>query len=384
MLIKNGRIYTGTGEIIDKGDILIENGKIKAIGKDLNLEIDGEIIDAMGKNIYPGFIEAHSHLGLDEDAIGFEGQDYNESVDPATPQLRSIDSINPMDRTLKEAYEGGVTTANTGQGSANVLGGTFAAIKTFGKRVDKMIIKYPTGMKCAFGENPKRVYDNQEKSPITRMGTAAILREYLMRAKIYLEKKERAEDIMDMPEYDMKLEALIPVIKKEIPLKAHAHRADDIFTALRIAREFDLDISLDHCTEGHLIVDELVEENKPVIVGPTFGHRTKFELKNTDFKTPRVLVEAGLKVAITTDSPVIPVHHLPLCAALAVGAGLSEEEALKCITINPAEIIGIEDRVGSLEIGKDGDLVIIDGNPFRDVNYKVCMTVINGEIVYKL
>lgn len=382
LLIKNARIYPVVGPIIDRGDILIEDGKIKALGGDLGQPEGAELIEAAGMNVYPGFIEAHSHLGLDEEAIGFEGQDYNESVDPVTPHLRSIDSINPMDGTFRQAYEGGVTVANTGQGSANVLGGSFAALKTYGHRVDDMIVKYPTGMKCAFGENPKRVYKDQDKSPMTRMATAALLREYLMRAKIYKAKKDRAQDLGDYPEFDMKLEALLPVIEKKIPLKAHTHRADDIFTSLRIAKEFDLDISLDHCTEGHLIADDLAREGRPAIVGPSFGHRTKFELKNTDFKTARVLVEAGVKVAITTDSPVIPIQHLPMCAAFAVGAGLDEAEALRCITINPAEIIGIGDRVGSLEVGKDADLVIITGNPLRDVNYRVEKTIIDGRLVY--
>ncbi len=381
LLIKNGKIYPVVGEIIENGDILIEDGKIKEIGGNIEVE-NAEILDATGKNIYPGFVEAHSHLGLDEEGIGFEGQDYNEAIDPVTPHLRSIDSINPMDGTLKSAYEGGVTVANTGQGSANVIGGTFAAIKTFGHRIDDMILKYPTAMKVAFGENPKRVYESQDKSPSTRMATAAILREYLTKAKMYKKGKDLARGFSDMPEFDMKLEALIPVIEREIPLKAHAHRADDIFTALRIAKEFNVDITLDHCTEGHLIVEDLVKEGKPAIVGPSFGHKTKFELKNSSFTTPKILVEAGMKVAITTDSPVIPVENLPLCAAFAVGAGLDEMEALRCITINPAEIIGVADRVGSLEVGKDADLVIMEGNPLRDVNYNVVNTIIDGKIVY--
>jgi imidazolonepropionase-like amidohydrolase len=288
-----------------------------------------------------------------------------------------------MDISFKEAREGGVTTAVTGPGSANVIGGTFAAIKTFGNRIDNMIIKDPIAMKIAFGENPKRFYHAQNKSPYTRMATAAILREMLFKAKIYSEDKEKSlTDPKCAPTFDFQLEALLPVMRKSIPLKAHAHRADDIFTALRIAKEFDLDITLDHCTEGHLIADELAKENKNAIVGPSFGSRSKFELTNLTFDTPKVLYEHGVKIAIMTDSPVIPLEYLSLCAGLAVKAGLPEEEGWKAITINPAEIIGISDRVGSLEVGKDADIVIFKGNPLTDINHDVKLTIINGAIVY--
>ena len=245
-----------------------------------------------------------------------------------------------------------------------------------------MIIKEPIAMKVAFGENPKRVYNEQKKSPMTRMATASLLRETLFKAKTYMEKMENA-DPSKRPDYDMKMEALIPVLKKEIPLKAHAHRADDIFTALRIAKEFDVDITLDHCTDGHLIAEDLAKEGKPAIVGPTFGERSKYELKNKTFDTPRVLYEAGIKIAINTDSPVIPLEHLSLCAGLAHKAGLPMIEALKAITINAAEIVGIDDRVGSIEVGKDADIVIFDGNPIKDVDSKTYMTIIDGKIVYR-
>lgn len=383
LLIKNGKIYTMAGGVIENGSILIKEGKIVEVGKDIIAPLDAEVIDAEGRMVTPGFIDAHCHLGMWEEGIGFEGSDGNEMVDPVTPHLRAIDGINPMDISFKEAYEGGVTTAVTGPGSANVIGGSFVAIKTYGSRIDNMIIKYPVAMKVAFGENPKRVYNAQKKSPTTRMATAAILRDTLFKAKSYMEKKERAEDPSKMPDYDIKMEALIPVLKKEIPLKAHAHRADDIFTALRIAKEFDVDITLDHCTEGHLIVDELAKEGKPAIVGPTFGNRSKFELQNKSFDTPKILVEAGIKVAITTDSPVIPLQHLPLCAGLAHNAGLDEIEALKAITINPAEIVGLSHRVGSIEEGKDADIVIFDGNPIKDIDCKTYMTIIDGKVVYK-
>lgn len=383
ILIKNAKIYTMAGNVIENGSILVKDGKIEEVGEDVIAPLGVETIDAEGRMVTPGLIDAHCHLGMWEEGIGFEGSDGNEMVDPVTPELRAIDAINPMDISFREAYEGGVTTAVTGPGSANVVGGTFVAIKTYGDRVDNMIIKDPVAMKIAFGENPKRVYDAQKKSPMTRMATAAILRETLFKAKTYMEKKENAEEAKDKPDYDMKMEALIPVLKREIPLKAHAHRADDIFTSIRIAKEFDVDITLDHCTEGHLIVDELVKEGKSAIVGPTFGNRSKYELKNKSFETPKALVEAGVKVAIITDSPVIPLQHLALCAGLAVNAGLDEMEALKTITINAAEITGIADRVGSIEKGKDADIVIFDGNPLRDIDCKTYATIINGEIVYR-
>lgn len=384
LIIKNGYIYTMAGDIIEGGDILIDKGKIKEVGKDLVAPLDAKVIDAEGKMVTPGFIDAHCHIGLFEDGMGFEGSDGNEWVDPVTPQLRAIDGINPMDVTFKEAAAGGVTTAVTGPGSANVIGGQFVAIKTYGDRVDDMIVKEPVAMKIAFGENPKRVYESQKKSPITRMSTAATLRETLFKAQAYLEKKENAkEDPSKMPEYDIKMEALIKVLKKEIPLKAHAHRADDILTSIRIAKEFDLDITLDHCTEGHLIAEHLAKEGKPAIVGPTLSNRSKIELRNLTFDTPKVLHEAGVKVAIMTDSPVIPSQYLSLCAGLAAKSGLDEYEALKAITINPAEIAGIDDRVGSIEVGKDADIVIFDGNPLKDIDCETYATIIDGNIIYK-
>lgn len=384
LLIRNGNIHTMAGEVIEGGSILIENGKVKEIGKDIVGPLDAEIIDAGGKMVLPGLIDAHCHVGLFESGIGFEGNDGNEMTDPVTPHLRAIDGINPMDETLREAYEAGVTSAAAGPGSANVVGGQFALIKTYGNRIDDMIIDDSIAMKIAFGENPKRVYNGMKKSPSTRMATAAILRETLFKAKTYVEKQERAkEDKTKMPEFDMKMEAMARVIRKEIPLKAHAHRADDIFTALRIAKEFDVDITIEHCTEGHLITDELAKDGKAVIIGPTFGHKSKFELKNKSFDTPKVLKEAGVKFAIMTDSPVIPLDKLALCAAWAVNAGLEEEEALKAITINAAEILGVEDRIGSIEKGKDADIVIFDGHPLRDIKAKAAVTIIDGKAVYR-
>lgn len=384
IFIKNATIFTMVGDVIENGCILIEDGKIAGVGKDLIAPLDAKIIDAEGKTVSPGFIDAHCHLGMFEEGMGFEGSDGNEMVDPVTPHLRAIDGINPMDQAFEEAYMGGVTTAVTGPGSANVIGGMFVAIKTYGDRIDDMIIKEPVAMKIAFGENPKRVYESQKKSPITRMATAAILRESLFKAKDYMKKKELGqEDSSKMPDYDMKMEALSLVLKKEIPLKAHAHRADDMFTALRIAKEFDVDITLDHCTEGHLIADDLAKEGKGAIVGPTLSNRSKIELRNLTFETPRILNKAGVKIAITTDAPVIPLHYLPVCAGLAHKSGLDEMEALKAITINAAEITGIDDRVGSIEVGKDADIVIFDGNPIKDIDCQTEMTIIDGRIIYQ-
>ena len=323
-----------------------------------------------------------THLGLWEDGMGVEGADGNEETDPITPHLNVIDGINPMDRTFKEAYEGGITAVCTTPGSANVMGGQAAAIKTFGRRIDKMIIKNPVASKVAFGENPKSCYGSNDNTPQTRMAIAALLRENLRKAEEYLfdlKSAEEDEDI-DKPEFDIKL--LIPVLKKEIPLKAHAHRADDMFTAIRIAQEFDLKLTLDHCTEGHMIVEELLEEDYPLIVGPSLSERSKIELRNLTFETAGILSNAGKDICIMTDHPVIPLQYLPICAGLAVKYGMKQEKALEAITINPAKVLGIEDRVGSIEVGKDADIVIWDGNPL-EIQSNVLYTIIDGKVVYK-
>ena len=379
LCIKNGLIHDAVNREAYKGDILIENGKISAIGSDISVTEGTEIIDAEGLQIYPGFVEAHCHLGLDNYACGFEGDDYNEMTDIICPQLRGCDGIYPQVPTLKMAAEGGVTCVATGPGSANVLGGTFVAIKTVGKRVDKMIVKDPIAMKCAFGENPKRCY--RDKSCSCRMDIASKLRETLKRARDYMERKELAgDDISKCPVYDPKLEALIPVLKKEIPLKAHAHRADDIFSAIRVAKECDVRLTLEHVTDGSLIAEELAEENYPVAVGPTFGHATKLELINKSFETPGILAKAGCQVSIITDSPVIPQQYLALCAGFAVQSGMDEFDALKAITINPARHIGVDDRVGSLEVGKDADIVIADGSPLISTT-RIVKVLIDGNII---
>jgi imidazolonepropionase-like amidohydrolase len=382
LLIKNANIHTMADRDYENGMILIEDGKIKEIGENINVSNGTEVIDVHGRYVMPGMIDAHCHVGLFEGGTGKPGIDGNEIVDPVTPQLRAIDAINPRDIYFKEASEGGVTTISTGPGSANVIGGQFTIMKTHGDRVDDMIVEECSAMKIAFGENPKRCYGNIKKSPSTRMATAAILRESLIKAKNYLAKKEKAkDDSSKMPEYNMKMEELSKVINKQIPLKAHAHRADDILTALRIAKEFDVDITLDHCTEGHLIVDYLKEGyQKGTIVGPSLSNRSKVELQNLTFKTPGVLAKEGVKVAIMTDHPVIPIQYLPVCAAMASREGMDEDKALKAITINAAEILGIQDRVGSLEKGKDADIVVYSGHPF-DLRNKINMVIIDGEII---
>lgn len=376
--IKNGTLHTAVSKETFIADILIDGGKIVKIGKDLSAD-GAEVIDAAGLHVYPGFVEAHCHIGLDGYGIGYEGHDYNELNDPVTPQVQAIDGINPFDPCMKMAAKAGVTCFATGPGSSNSIGGTFAAIKPVGTRVDNMIVKFPIAMKCAFGENPKRCYQKQGIS--SRMTNAAKIREALNKAKVYKAKIEAAgDDASKLPAYDQKSEALIPVLNHEIPLKAHAHQANDIFTAIRIAKEFGVGLTLEHVTEGHMIVDELAKENLPLAVGPTFGHASKFELQNKTWETPGVLAKAGCHVSIITDAPVTPLHYLPLCAGLAIKAGMDEYEALRAVTINPAEHIGIADRVGSLEEGKDADVVIVDGCPF-DVTGVIKHVLINGEEV---
>lgn len=382
LLIKNGKVLTMAGITYEKGCILVEDGKIKEIGESIVETENMEIIDAKGGWVMPGIIEAHCHIGIMEEDKGFEGNDTNEMTDPVTPQLRAIDAINPMDTAFNDAVEGGVTSVMTGPGSANVVGGQFVFMKTKGKSIDDMIVKEPAAMKIAFGENPKRVYSGKGKMPATRMAIAALLRETLTKAAQYKEKKEKAlakgEDFTE----DFRQEAWLPVLNQEIPLKAHAHRSDDILTAIRIGKEFNLHMTLDHCSEGHFIPEYVAASSYPAIIGPTLTRRSKIEVQNKTFKTPGIVHKAGTLVALTTDHPVIPVQYLSKCAGLAAKEGLGIEEGLKAITINAATICGVADRVGSLEVGKDADIAIFSGNPmeiFTDTLY----TIIDGQIVYK-
>lgn len=378
-LIKGGEIHDAVHEKAYVGDILVKDGKIVRVAKSIKAPTGADIVSAEGLKVYPGFVDAHSHLGLDGWGIGYEGADYNEMNDIMSPHLRGLDGFKPMQPDMLAAARSGVTTVNVGPGSANVLGGTFVAVKTVGRRVDDMIVKAETAMKCAFGENPKRVY--REKGNSSRMSTAAKLREALFKAKEYEAKLTAAgDDASKKPPFDIRMEALLPVIRREMPLKAHAHAAEDIFTALRIAKEFNVLITLEHVTEGHLIAEDLAKENVPLAVGPSLTHATKFELRNKTFETPDVLSRAGCRVSIITDAPVIPQEYLPLCAGLAVKSGMDRFEALKAITINPARHIGIEDRVGSLEAGKDADIVLMDGDPFEVASQPVKVYILGKEV----
>lgn len=385
LVIKNARLLTMTENGSFVGDIRIDGGKIAEIAQ--NIDTAGcDVFDAEGMYAMPGIIDAHSHIGMWEDGMGREGSDGNEATNPVTPEMRSIDGINPFDRCFKEAVACGVTTAVTGPGSANVVGGTFVAMKLYGRSMDEMILKFPVAMKAAFGENPKRVYGDKA-TPATRMAIAAILRKALAGALDYAKKIENAkDDPSKMPERDLGKEALLPVIRRELPLKIHCHRADDILTAIRIAKEFNVRFTLDHCTEGYLIPDllkETIEETGAgIIIGPLLTDRSKIELRNVSFSAPKALYDAGIDFAMMTDHPVIPEQYLPVCAALAVREGLPEDAALRSITINAARITGIDDRVGSLEVGKDADIAVFSGHPL-DFKSRCVLCTVDGQVAHR-
>ncbi len=385
LVLKNGNVMTMAGPAF-VGDVAIENGKIVAVGQSLSYS-DAEVRDVTGMTVMPGIVDPHCHIGMWEDAMGFEGADGNECTNPITPELRAIDAINPYDRCFEEAAAGGVTTCVTGPGSANVIGGQFVAIKTYGDSVEDMVLRFPVAVKAAFGENPKRVYDGKNQTPSTRMATAALMRKALIEAQEYNEKLERGKaDPEKMPERNLGKEILARVIRRELPMKIHAHRADDILTAIRICREFKLRYTLDHCTEGYLITDKLKEalseDCEGIIVGPLLTDRSKIELKNLSFKAPKVLEQAGIEYAMMTDHPVTPEQYLPICTAIAVREGASEEGALKAITINAAKITGIADRVGSIEVGKDADIAVFSGHPF-DFRSRCVLTLVNGKVAHE-
>ncbi len=384
MLIIHANIHTMAGNTVEDGSIRIKGSVIDSVGGGQFVpEKDEAVLDAKGADIYPGFIDAHTHLGMWEDALTFEGDDGNEETNPVTPNLRAIDAINPMDRCFLEAVAAGVTSVVTGPGSANPIGGQLAAIKTYGHRIDDMIIKAPVAIKMAMGENPKSVYHEKNEAPSTRMATAAFIREQLFKAKRYMEDAERAKEDKDFdpPEYDMKCESMIPALRGEIEVHFHAHRADDIYTAMRIAKEFNLNYVIVHGTEGHMIADDLKAEHVRVLSGPFLSDRGKPELKNQTPACPGILASHGIMTAIITDHPVTPIQYLPLCAALAVREGMDHEEALKAITINPAKICGIDSRVGSIEKGKDADLTLFREDPLS-LNAKPELVIANGEVVY--
>lgn len=385
MLLIHGEIRTMEGTDYQDGYLWIEGTKIKEIGSmDACPTIEDEVIDLQNAKVFPGFIDAHSHLGMWEDSLNFEGDDGNESTNPITPQMRAIDAINPMDRCFEEAREGGVTTVLTGPGSANPVSGSWCALKTVGRRVDDMLINPFVGMKFAMGENPKSVYNGRNETPVTRMGTAALIREELKKADRYRQdlEKSKVDPDTDPPEYDAKNEALLPVLEGRMKAFFHAHRADDVFTAVRIGKEFHLDYVIVHGTEGHLIADLLQEDDVKVITGPLLTDRSKPELKNATIANPAVLDQNGVVAAICTDHPVIPIQYLPLCAGLAVKGGLSYDKALEMITILPAKIAGIADRVGSLKPGKDADIVVYTDDPLA-VTAVPKLVLIDGKIVFR-
>ena len=361
MLFKNATIYTMEQEPF-VGDFKIDKGVFTQVGKNLTANEGEDVQDLNGLFVFPGLVESHCHLGMEETAIRFEGNDVNEITDPITPNMRGIDGCNPMDETVELALKGGVTTVAAGPGSANVIGGTFFAYKTKGNCIDEMSIQNPLAMKAAFGENPKRCY--QGKKIDTRMQISALLRETLEKTKEYMKKKELGKDVA----YDQKLEAMISVVKREIPLKCHCHRADDILTVIRIAKEYDIKVTLDHVTDARCIIPQIKESGFPCICGPALTHKSKFELANMSFETPNELYKAGILFSIITDSPVVPQQYLSLSAALAAKAGLPEYEAIKAITINPAKILGLDNRVGSIKEGKDADFVICTKNILDTTN----------------
>jgi imidazolonepropionase-like amidohydrolase len=386
LAITGGRIVPITGAEIGSGTVLVTDGKITQVGDSVTIPDGAEVVDASGSWVLPGFIDAHAHVGVSEEAEGWAGQDTNEMTDPVTAQVRAIDAINPYELGFKDAIGGGVLAVNVNPGSGNPIGGQTVALKCWGRTVDEMALRQPSGMKSALGENPKRVYGEQKKTPSTRLGTAAVIRGAFVQADNYLRRIEaeeaRPEAERKPVERDLKLEALGKVLRREIPWRQHCHRADDIATAMRIAREFGYDLVIDHGTEAHLLADILAARDIPVIIGPLFTSRSKVELRNRSLANPGKLARAGVTIAITTDHPVVPINFLIHQASLAVKDGLDRETALRALTINPARIAGIDDRLGSLEPGKDADLVIWSGDPL-DVLSRATRAFIGGAEIYR-
>jgi imidazolonepropionase-like amidohydrolase len=382
LAIVGGTVWTGTGEVLDGATVVVQEGKIAFVGT-LPPPAGAEVVRADGMVVMPGLIDMHTHLGLHEEGVGWEGNDGNELTDPVTPQLRAIDAIHPGEPGLRDAVRGGVTTAYVTPGSGNVIGGQGAAVATDGSAVDAMVRRFPGGIKAALGENPKRVYRERKRMPTTRLGTAAVLREALARAQAYADKLARAGDDPDKrPERDLRWEALGQVLRGDIPLRVHAHRADDILTALRVAREFGITISVEHATEGYLVARELADAGVFCHVGPALSGRSKVELMNKDARNPVILQEAGVKVCLVTDHPVMPIELLPLAAGLAVREGMPVQTALRAVTALPAEDLGLQDRLGTLEPGKEADLVMVEGFPF-DIRARVRLTVIRGHVAHR-
>ena len=368
MFYLHAKIHTMAGTILEDGWMQVENGKILALGDGTPPAGCGDTFDCGGLSMYPGFFDAHTHLGMMEDGLTFEGDDVNEDSDPVTPQLRAIDGLNPLDRDFREAVEAGVTAVVTGPGSANPIGGQMAAIKTFCPDgcVDDMVLRAPVTIKMALGENPKNVYHEKDSGPVTRMATAALIREALYKARRYGEELEAAADASERPDFDMACEALLPALRREIEVHFHAHRADDIFTAIRIGKEFHLDFVIVHCTEGHEIAARLAREGVRALCGPVLSERSKPELRRLTPACPGILSRAGVKTAIVTDHSVVPIQYLAACAGLAVREGMDHEAALEAITIVPAQICHLEDRIGSLEPGKDADFSLFAEDPLSN------------------
>ena len=383
MLICNAGVHTMAGPELPSGSVRVRNGKIEAVSAGRLEAQEGEqVLDLRGAGLYPGFVDAHTHLGMWEDGLTFEGDDGNEETDPVAPQLRAVDAINPMDRCFSEALAAGVTTVVTGPGSADPIGGQLAAVKTCGTRIDDMIVRAPLAVKMALGENPKTVFHGKNEAPSTRMATASLIRAELFKARRYMEDLERAgrDEDADPPDFDMKSEALLPALRGEVEVHFHAHRADDIFTAIRIAKEFHLNYVIVHGTEGYLIAESLKKEGTRVLAGPILCDRSKPELRNLTPAAPGILAKSGVLTAIVTDHPVVPIQYLPLCAALAVREGMDHEDALRAVTVNPARICGIDGRVGTIEAGKDADLVAFAGDPLC-LESKPLFVIAGGKIV---
>jgi imidazolonepropionase-like amidohydrolase len=384
--IVNATLHTVAAGTIEGGAVLIDDlGRIAAVGADLAVPEDAEVLDAGGDHLFPGFVDAHTHLGIWEEGVGRAFWDGNEASDPVTPHVRALDAINPRDAGLADARGAGVTTVCITPGSANAICGQAVVIKTAGEVTDRMVVRQPAGLKMALGENPKSVYKPRDKMPSTRMGTAALIRQALVRAQTYLEKQARAaaEPDEEPPDEDLQLESLALALRREIPVRIHAHRADDILTALRLGEEFGLEVVVEHCTEGHKVAEELAEAGVPALVGPSLSSRSKVELRELSFATPGELARAGVTVALISDHPFVPVQYLPLCGGLAIREGLDPGTALRALTLTPAEILGVADRVGSLEPGKDADLALYRGHPFYDVQARCLRTWVQGRTVYE-
>jgi imidazolonepropionase-like amidohydrolase len=385
--IVNGSLYTVSQGILEGGTVLIDDqGQIAAVGVDVPVPAGTETLDASGLLVFPGFVDAHTHLGIWEEGVGQAFWDGNESTDPVTPHVRALDAVNPRDQGLVDARGAGITTVCVTPGSANVICGQAVVIKTAGQVVDQMVVRQPAGLKMALGENPKSVYKPRDKMPSTRMGTAAIIREMMVKTQTYLDKKAQAmsdgSGATQPPDEDLKLEAIALALRGTIPTRIHAHRADDILTALRIGQEFGLQVMIEHCTEGHKVAAELAANEIPALVGPSLSSRSKVELRELSFSTPGALSRAGVTVALISDHPFVPVQYLPLCGGLAIREGLDEEQALRALTLTPATLLGVADKVGSLEPGKHADLAIYRGHPFHDVQARCLLTMVQGQIVH--